>query len=132
MTKVALSVDVPDVSAAVDFFSRGLGFKKLRNEPPNAMVMDAGGLELWLLLKAEGSVAVRDTDISRSYRRHWTPIHLDVLVDDLNEALDRAVTAGATQEGDIVYQDNVSFCFEHQVITANTQPDIINKILDHL
>lgn len=88
MTKVALSVDVPDVSAAVDFFSRGLGFKKLRNEPPNAMVMDAGGLELWLLLKAEGSVAVRDTDLSRNYRRHWTPIHLDVLVDDLSEALD--------------------------------------------
>ncbi len=109
MTKVALSVDVPDVSAAVDFFSRGLGFKKLRNEPPNAIVMDAGGLELWLLLKAEGSVAVRDTDISRSYRRHWTPIHLDVLVDDLSEALDRAVTAGAIQEGDIVYQDNASF-----------------------
>ena len=69
------------------------------------MVMDAGGLELWLLLKAEGSVAVRDTDISRSYRRHWTPIHLDVLVDDLSEALDRAVTAGAIQEGDIVVDD---------------------------
>ncbi len=109
MPKVALSMDVPDVPAAELFFSRGLGFKKLRNEPPNAVVMDAGGLELWLLSRAEGSVAVPNKELSRSYQRHWTPIHLDVLVDDLDEALNRAVNAGAIQERDIVSEDNMSF-----------------------
>ena len=70
MTKLALSIDVPNVEAARQFFSNGLGLKKLRDEPSNAVVMDAGGLELWLLPRAEGSLAVRETDISRTYKRH--------------------------------------------------------------
>ena len=31
--------------------------------------------------------------------RHWTPMHCDVVVDDLDAALIRAVAAGAMQEG---------------------------------
>ncbi len=109
MTKVALSIDVPNVPAAREFFCNGLGLKKLRDEPSNAVVMDAGGLELWLLPRAEGSLAVRETDISRTYKRHWTPIHLDILVNNLQEALDRAVSAGATHEGDIIHEDKIAF-----------------------
>ncbi|MHB8912384.1 MAG: VOC family protein, partial [Lysobacter sp.] len=34
----------------------------------------------------------------RDYARHWTPIHCDVVVDDLDAALARAIAAGAVQE----------------------------------
>lgn len=37
------------------------------------------------------------TDTRRS-ERHWTPVHLDIHVDDLRVALKRALAAGAKQE----------------------------------
>lgn len=39
--------------------------------------------------------------ISRDYRRHWTPVHLDFAVDDIEEAVKRAVDAGGKLEGEI-------------------------------
>jgi predicted enzyme related to lactoylglutathione lyase len=35
----------------------------------------------------------------RRYERHWSPIHLDLVVDDLDAAILRATEAGAVQEG---------------------------------
>ena len=34
-------------------------------------------------------------DLKRDYRRHWTPVHLDVVVDDIDASVCRAVAAGA-------------------------------------
>ncbi|MEO6365922.1 MAG: VOC family protein, partial [Luteimonas sp.] len=36
---------------------------------------------------------------NRDYARHWSPLHCDVVVDDLDDAIARAVAAGAIQEG---------------------------------
>ena len=112
MKTVSLSIDVPDVDTAVDFFVSGLGFSKLRDEPPKFVVLAAGTLEIWLLPRVDGSRAVPDSSISRTYKRHWTPIHLDVVVDDLQAALKRAIRAGAVQEGNVVSdeQGSIAFC----------------------
>ena len=37
----------------------------------------------------------------RRYERHWTPVHLDIVVDDLGAALSRAVAAGAWLEREV-------------------------------
>ena len=37
----------------------------------------------------------------RSYQRHWTPVHLDVVVTDLDSAVSRAADAGARVEQDV-------------------------------
>jgi predicted enzyme related to lactoylglutathione lyase len=34
----------------------------------------------------------------RSYDRHWTPVHLDFVVDDIGAAIVRSVAAGARLE----------------------------------
>jgi predicted enzyme related to lactoylglutathione lyase len=36
----------------------------------------------------------------RHYARHWTPVHLDFVVADLDAAVGTAVSAGATVEGE--------------------------------
>ena len=38
------------------------------------------------------------TKETRHYRRHWTPVHMDLHVDNLKSALARAIEAGAKQE----------------------------------
>ena len=39
--------------------------------------------------------------MARDYRRHWTPVHLDFVVEDLGAAVRRAEGAGAVLEGGI-------------------------------
>jgi predicted enzyme related to lactoylglutathione lyase len=39
--------------------------------------------------------------ISRDFRRHWTPFHLDLHVVDLDEAVKRALEAGGTLDREV-------------------------------
>lgn len=56
-------------------------------------------MRLHLLQKPAGSLGAADDH--RRYDRHWTPVHLDIVVDDLDAALTRALAAGARAEMDI-------------------------------
>ena len=47
----------------------------------------------------EGSAGAGES--ARHYDRHWTPVHLDVVVEDVEAALSRPVTAGARPETEI-------------------------------
>ena len=40
----------------------------------------------------------------RSYGRHWTPVHLDFVVADIESAVQRAIAGGALLEGPIATQ----------------------------
>jgi predicted enzyme related to lactoylglutathione lyase len=40
--------------------------------------------------------------LSRNYRRHWTPVHLDFEVEDLLSTVERAIRAGAKLEGEVL------------------------------
>jgi uncharacterized glyoxalase superfamily protein PhnB len=53
---------------------------------------------IYLLAKEVGSQAAATTPQRRSYERHWTPVHLDFVVEDIGSAVDKAVSAGARLE----------------------------------
>ena len=98
MTSVSVSVDVPDLAEAVQFYARAFGLSKSSEPVPGVAVLRAQGIEICLLEKRAGSQASTRTTETRHYERHWTPVHLDIHVDDLETALAKAVAAGATQE----------------------------------
>ena len=52
---------------------------------------------IYLLKKPAGSTPTPGA-ARRDYERHWTPVHLDIVVPDLDAALQRARQAGATLE----------------------------------
>ena len=56
-----------------------------------------GEQTFWIMKAPPGAQG----QISRDYRRHWTPVHLDFAVDDIDEAVKRAVDAGGQLEGEI-------------------------------
>jgi len=94
-----VNIDVPDLAAAIAFYSEAFGLTVTRRLGPSVAELESSSARLYLLEKAEGSVgAGRDL---RRYGRHWTPVHLDVVVDDLDAALARAVRAGASAETEI-------------------------------
>jgi hypothetical protein len=41
----------------------------------------------------------------RSYERHWTPVHLDFVVEDIASPVAKAVSAGARLEKPIATQN---------------------------
>ncbi len=98
MNSVSISVDVPDIDEGVRFFTAAFGFAKSAAPIPGVVAMNAGNTEICLLEKRPGSKPSLHTKDTRRYARHWTPVHLDIHVDDLRSALDRALAAGAKQE----------------------------------
>jgi predicted enzyme related to lactoylglutathione lyase len=98
MISVSVSVDVPDLAEGVRFYAGAFGFSKVAEPVAGVAVLRAGDAEICLLEKPAGSKASTSTRETRRYERHWTPVHLDLHVDDLEAALARALEAGATRE----------------------------------
>jgi hypothetical protein len=58
-----------------------------------------GSAPLYLLVKAAGTAVSPASSDRRRYARHWTPVHLDFAVPDVEKAVAAALAAGATQDG---------------------------------
>jgi lactoylglutathione lyase len=100
MTRVLINIDVPDLDAACSFYCDALDLGVERHLFGGS-IAELGGANaaVFLLHQPAGSVAAAARP--RDYARHWTPVHFDVAVDDLDAALARALAAGAVLEGDI-------------------------------
>ncbi len=94
-----VNVDVPDLAGAIAFYTEAFGLAVTRRL--GAEAAELGGLPvlLYLLQKPGGSIGAGADP--RRYDRHWTPVHIDLVVDDIEAALARAVAAGARAETDI-------------------------------
>lgn len=95
-----VNIDVPSVEAGITFYIAGLGFAlKRRLFQRTVAEMVLGDSLIYLIQQAEGSKAVVGADLIRTYRRHWTPVHIDVIVDNLDLAVSSALKAGALLAG---------------------------------
>jgi predicted enzyme related to lactoylglutathione lyase len=97
-----VNVDVENLLAAEEFFVRGLGLRVGRRFGATMIELVGAGANIYLLEKAAGTLPFADAPAGRDYSRHWTPVHLDFVVEDLDAAVQRAVDAGARLEGGIV------------------------------
>ena len=95
------NIDVDDLARAEAFYVRALGLEVGRRFGENGVELVGASSPIYLLRKAVGSAAGDATTQTRDYRRHWTPVHLDFVVADLQTALARAREAGAILEGDV-------------------------------
>jgi predicted enzyme related to lactoylglutathione lyase len=94
-----VNIDVPDLARAIAFYRAAFGLSVSRRLGTEAAELGGWPVRLYLLQKPEGSLAA--TDSLRRYDRHWTPVHLDVVVADIEKALARAEAAGARAETEI-------------------------------
>jgi predicted enzyme related to lactoylglutathione lyase len=98
MTSIGVSIDVPNLADGVRFYSEAFGFSKTFEPVPGVAMMNLGTSTLCLLEKSSGSKPFPKATDVRRYERHWTPVHLDIHVEDLAKARKRAVQAGAIEE----------------------------------
>ena len=95
---VLINIDVDDLERARAFYCNVFGLTVTRMLGDR--VLELGGLAapIYLLVKPAGTQASSYGSATRSYTRHWTPVHLDFVVDDVDAAVNRAVSAGAILE----------------------------------
>ena len=97
-----INIDVPDLEAAIEFYQRATELRLGRRLFQGAVAeLTGASVRIFLLEKEAGSSATPVTSLPRDYRRHWTPVHLDLVVPDVEAATRKAIAAGATLEGPI-------------------------------
>ena len=100
MTALLINVDVDDLERATRFYCAALGLQVGRRFDGWTELVGTSA-PIYLLPKAPGTPVSPKSDQKRDYRRHWTPVHLDFVVDDIEQSLARAKAAGASVESDV-------------------------------
>ena len=83
MPRITVCIDVSDLARATTFYCDALGCS-LRTTQDTHHTLDADGTTVHLSLKAEGTPGTPLPGTERTYARHWTPVHLDFDVEDLD------------------------------------------------
>jgi len=99
--ELLINIDVDDLALAIAFYQSAFGLQPVRRFGEAGVEMGGASVPLFLLVKPAGSPAAVGLAEPRRYARHWTPVHLDVVVPEIGLAVQRAVAAGARLEGEI-------------------------------
>ena len=100
MPGLLVNIDVPDIERGVAFYTAALELRIGRRLGRGFVELLGGEAPIYLLEKAAGTSIGPAGGDRRRYERHWSPVHLDIVVGDLDAAIARAVAAGAVREGE--------------------------------
>ena len=96
--QLLVNIDVNDIASATTFYCDAFELTVGRRFGADGVELLGASSPIYLLAKAEGSTPSDFTNQKRTYARHWSPVHLDFVVDDIEAAMQRAVSAGAVLE----------------------------------
>ena len=95
---ILINIDVDDLERARAFYCDLLGLRVTRRLGKHVLELSGGAAPIYLLEKADGTLASNASTATRTYERHWTPVHLDFVVDDVDATVERAIACGARLE----------------------------------
>src|SRR5262245_14017489 len=94
-------IEVTAMAHGLDFYCDGLGLMLKRRLSPTWVELDGANLPIFLLADRPPLADLGSTSVPRSYQRHWTPVHLDFIVVDLDQLVPRLVACGGSLDRDI-------------------------------
>ena len=95
--RLLINLDVPDLARAEVFYEAALGVTVGRRWDHFTELL-GGPCPMYLIEVNAGTPPFPGATVSRSFERHWTPVHLDLDVPKLEPAVERALAAGARME----------------------------------
>jgi predicted enzyme related to lactoylglutathione lyase len=98
MARLIVNVDVGDLDAATRFYTSALELRVGRRFGGEGVELVGAEAPIYLLAARAGTPPFGGAAAARDYARHWTPVHLDFAVEDIDAAVARAVAAGAILE----------------------------------
>lgn len=103
MLEVHAYIEVSDLGRGVAFYEQALGLREARRFGAHWVELSGARLPIHLLARPEPTFETGDAVLQKDFGRHWTPVHLDFLVEDLDAATARAQAAGAVLERTVAY-----------------------------
>jgi len=109
---VNVSIDVPSLEQGLRFYREVFGFVETARPFPGMAIVDANNVTVCIHEKPAGTKSSPAGAATRHYDRHWTPVHLDFHVDDLDAVLERVRAQGGAVEMEFRNQGPmpVGFC----------------------
>ncbi len=98
MASILINIDVPDIEKAVAFYTSALPLRVGRRFDSEFVELIGLPSPIYLLEKKPGTFPFPGSKQSRTYEPHWSPIHLDIAVDDIHESRKKLLEAGAREE----------------------------------
>jgi len=98
MPEVHVYIEIDDLERGIAFYVEGLGLQLARRLTPRWVELTGAQMPIHLLARPEPRFESGGHVLRKDFSRHWTPIHLDFVVADVDAAVERAVQAGATLE----------------------------------
>ena len=98
MAEVSVSIDVSDMEKAVLFYTKALGCSEIR-VGEGTTKLGADNVNIFLLKKESESNPLITGTSSRNYERHWTPVHLDFYVSEIEKIVSLVKELGGASEG---------------------------------
>ncbi len=99
MIKISVSIDVPNLKQAETFYINALGCRKSRDPTEGMSVISTENCDIYLQEKKSGTSPVPSATVERDYSRHWTPIHLDFLTENVDDVVSKVLQFGGQHEG---------------------------------
>jgi predicted enzyme related to lactoylglutathione lyase len=99
------NIDVDDLERGVEFYCRAFQLRVGRRLGDSIVELVGASSTIYLLEKSPGTPASAASLQHRDYARHWTPVHLDFVVPEIEAAVARAESAGAKVEGAVCTHD---------------------------
>jgi predicted enzyme related to lactoylglutathione lyase len=101
--EIRICIDVDDLERGIAFYTQGLGLSPGRRLGSDWVELLGAGSAIDLLANAANTAPLgEDHPQRRSYARHWTPVHLDFVVTEIDAVARKLVGLGATLERPIV------------------------------
>ncbi len=109
---VHVSIDVPSLDQGLHFYREVFGFVETARPFPTMAIVDANNVTVCMHEKAAGTKSSSAGTATRHYDRHWTPVHLDIHVVDIDAVLAKVKAQGGTIEMEFRNQGPmpVGFC----------------------
>jgi catechol 2,3-dioxygenase-like lactoylglutathione lyase family enzyme len=89
MLEVQAYIEVTEPERGIAFYCEGLGLTVRRRLSPRWIELAGANLPLFLLANRPDVADLGTTRAKRDYSRHWSPVHLDFIVSDLDAMVAR-------------------------------------------
>lgn len=101
MLTVHAYIEVTDLARGIEFYCGGLGLTHKRQLGPRWVELAGANLPFFLLANRPAVAELGTTKVTRDFGRHWTPVHLDFIVSNLDEVVGRLCGLGGTLDREI-------------------------------
>ena len=98
MAEVSICIDVSDMDKAILFYTKALGCVELR-AGEDTTKLNTDNVNIFLLKKEANSNPLVVGISTRNYERHWTPVHLDFNVSEIDKVVSLVQEFGGVHEG---------------------------------